>query len=228
MENSCPEDLKNLAREINALIERMDKQVEHVKDQSITVDQLLTQAKKRCDKSGFKAFREKFFPDLGKSRFYELLQVATDKRSLREIRAITRERVARHRAIKAAASVTVTENAASARGSHGETRLRGVAAAHRDARRVECIGQVKRAIEEIMKIVSDLCFDDQDRRMVRHEHEPYLDGFIDERGARRFEPSRFAAIEPTLVTVGPQGNGDSPDKPANDQRPHPKHDLSAA
>jgi hypothetical protein len=71
VENSCPEDLKNLAREINALIERMDKQVEHVKDQSITVDQLLTQAKKRCDKSGFKAFREKFFPDLGKSRFYE-------------------------------------------------------------------------------------------------------------------------------------------------------------
>ena len=68
---------------------------------------MTTQPQLKCDKSGFKAFREKFFPDLGKSRFYELLQVATDKRSLREIRAITRERVARHRAIKAAASVTV-------------------------------------------------------------------------------------------------------------------------
>jgi hypothetical protein len=112
VEDNCPEDLQNLAREINALIERMDKQVEHVKDQSVTVDQLLTQAKKRCDKGGFKAFREKFFPDMGKSRFYELLQVATDKRSLKEIRAITRERVAKHRANKAN-SVTVTEKPSS-------------------------------------------------------------------------------------------------------------------
>src|SRR5262249_11268973 len=58
---------------------------------------------------GFNAFREKFFPDLGKSRVYELLSIATNKKSSEDIKAGTRKRVADHRARKRNDSVTVTE-----------------------------------------------------------------------------------------------------------------------
>ena len=227
VEKECPEALQTLGKRIAAHFDKARKCEAKAEQHYTAIAQLLAKAEEACDGGGFTAFRERFFPNLGKSRVYELLQIATNEKSVEEVRTDTRERVARHRANKATASVTVTENAACPRGPRVETRPRGVAAAHRDTRRVECIVQIKRAVKEIMEIVSDPCFDDQDRRMVRHEHEPYLDGFIDERGTRRFEPSRFATIEPTLDTVGPQGNGDSPDKPAKDQRPHPKHDLAA-
>ena len=65
--------------------------------------------KETCDESGFAAFQEKFFPNLGRSRTYELLAIGTGKKSVEEVRASTRERVARYRASKAA-SVTVTDN----------------------------------------------------------------------------------------------------------------------
>jgi hypothetical protein len=59
---------------------------------------------------GFEAFHSKFCPELGQSRTYELLAIAAGTKTVEQLRAETRERVARHRAEKASSvSVTVTE-----------------------------------------------------------------------------------------------------------------------
>jgi hypothetical protein len=79
----------------------------------------MMEAKELCDGAVFVAFREKFFPNLGKSRVYELLAIANKKKSISTTRARTRERVAKHRKNKAVTtdSVTVTESAE--RDAHG-------------------------------------------------------------------------------------------------------------
>jgi hypothetical protein len=69
-------------------------------------------AKEACEPDGFDAFQERFFPKLARSRTYELLQIATGKKSIEEARASNRARVAKHRAGKFKASVTVTEKPA--------------------------------------------------------------------------------------------------------------------
>jgi hypothetical protein len=81
----------------------------------ISAGQLLVEAKKVCDEGGFDAFREKFCPTLCKSRAYELLEIATNKKSVEEVRTDSRERQKKSRANKKEAtdnSVTVTENEA--------------------------------------------------------------------------------------------------------------------
>jgi hypothetical protein len=75
---------------------------------STTVGQLLAQVQDCCDEGGFHAVREKFFPDLGRSRTFEILAIAAGKKSIEETRASTRERVKRHRARQE--SVTVTDS----------------------------------------------------------------------------------------------------------------------
>src|SRR5262249_28762166 len=91
---------------------------------TISAAQHLARAKERCDDGGFEAFRNKYWPDLGKSRVYELLSIGNEKKSIEEVKASTRARVAKHRAKKreklepeaqegladtAEASVTVTD-----------------------------------------------------------------------------------------------------------------------
>jgi hypothetical protein len=71
--------------------------------------QLLLEAQKLCNEDGFTVFKKKFCPNLGRSRAYELLAIANGKKSIEGTKAGTRERVARHRASKAA-SVTVTDS----------------------------------------------------------------------------------------------------------------------
>jgi hypothetical protein len=104
----CPDLLKGLANRIEEELQKASKCEEEADQHYRTVGQHLLDARRACNAGGFKAFREKFFPELGKSRVYELLQIATDKKSVEEVRASTQERVARHRANKAS-SVTVTE-----------------------------------------------------------------------------------------------------------------------
>ena len=113
IETNCPDQLQRLGKEIAARIRKADKQLEQAENHAISVNQLIAEAKELCDGGGFHAFQKKFFPDLNKSRAYELLAIGTNKKSVEEIRADTRARVAKHRASKAAApnSVTVTENA---------------------------------------------------------------------------------------------------------------------
>jgi hypothetical protein len=111
VENDCPDRLQEIGRQIAARIEKIDKQIVQAENHSISINQLIAKAKELCDEGGFNAFQKKFFPDLGKSRFYELLAIGTNKKTVEEIRASNRLRVAKHRANKAATSnsVTVTE-----------------------------------------------------------------------------------------------------------------------
>jgi hypothetical protein len=108
VEKKCPERLRDIGKLIAARLEKIDKQIEQAENHSISVNQLITQAKALCDEGGFNAFREKFFPNLGKSRVYELLAIGTSKKSVEEVKARTRARVAKYRANKAASSVSVT------------------------------------------------------------------------------------------------------------------------
>ena len=113
VENNCPVMLQDLAKHITAHLEKAHRCEEKAEQHYTTISQYLADAQRTCDEGGFKAFREKFFPELGKSRVYELLQIATNKKSIEQIKANTRERVAKHRAKNATLSVTVTEKPAS-------------------------------------------------------------------------------------------------------------------
>jgi hypothetical protein len=109
----CPKLLRNIGKQLVAHLDKARK-YEEKREQNVTAAlQLLAQAEEVCDEYGFAAFKEKFCPDLGRSRAYELKSIATGKKSIEDIRASTRERVARHRA-KQTESVTVTDSTAPA------------------------------------------------------------------------------------------------------------------
>ena len=114
VENNCPAELQDLGKRIAVDLDKARKCAEKFEQYYTSIDQYLAEAQRICDDGGFKAFREKFFPDLGKSRVYELLQIATNKKSNEQVKASTRERVAKYRAKKATGSVTVTEKPGSA------------------------------------------------------------------------------------------------------------------
>ena len=109
VEQDCPKLLQDLQKRIAAHLDKAGKYEEKAEQHRTSAGQLFAQVKETCDESGFAAFHEKFFPNLGRSRTYELLAIGTGKKSVEEVRASTRERVARYRASKAA-SVTVTDN----------------------------------------------------------------------------------------------------------------------
>jgi hypothetical protein len=105
VEKSCPAKLLSLGERVTVHFkkareyeEKAERHQEKARQHYPTIGWHLAEAKKICDTGGFNAFREKFCPSLGKSRAYELLAIATDKKSDAEIKAATRERVARHRA----------------------------------------------------------------------------------------------------------------------------------
>jgi hypothetical protein len=108
----CPARLQHLGEQITKRFERAREHAKLLDEEVIGLQKLIAEAKELCDKEGFVAFREKFFPNLRKSRVYELLAVVREKKSLADQKASTRERVAKHRAKQAASvnSVLVTEN----------------------------------------------------------------------------------------------------------------------
>ena len=111
IEQDCPAHLQQMGKEIAARlkkIEKIDKYVEQAENHTISITQTIMRAKELCDEGGFNSFQERFFPNLGKSRVYELLAIGTGKKSIQEIKASTRLRVTKHRANKTAASVSVT------------------------------------------------------------------------------------------------------------------------
>jgi hypothetical protein len=110
IEHDCPKLLRDLSKQIAAHLDKARKYEEKAEQHYTAVSQLLVQVRDLCDEAGFDAVRKKFFPDLGRSRTYEILAIATGKKSIEDTRATTRERVARHRA-KQAESVTVTDSA---------------------------------------------------------------------------------------------------------------------
>ena len=77
---------------------------------AISIRRLLAEAAAYCDKGGFNAFRTKFCPSLGRSRAYELLAIASGKKSVVETKAVKAARQAKHIArLKAAVRPSVTE-----------------------------------------------------------------------------------------------------------------------
>jgi hypothetical protein len=111
VEKACPHDLQKIGERITVHLTRAAKCDEKAEQHRVAAGQLLAQAKEACDDSGFDAFRERFFPDLGRTRVYELLAIASGKKTPEEVRAASRERMVKHRAKKAEApaSVTVTD-----------------------------------------------------------------------------------------------------------------------
>jgi hypothetical protein len=105
----CPKLLQNLKSRIAAHLDKAGKYAEKAEQHRTSAGQLFAQVQELCDEGGFDTFRRKFFPELSRSRAYELLAIGTGKKSVEDIRAGTRERVARHRANQAL-SVTVTDD----------------------------------------------------------------------------------------------------------------------
>jgi hypothetical protein len=58
---------------------------------------LLKEAKALCDEGGFKRFKEKFCPSLGRSRSYELFAVSVGRKTDEQTKSETRERQRKHR-----------------------------------------------------------------------------------------------------------------------------------
>ncbi len=113
VEQDCPTQLQDLAKNIATHLDQARKSEEKAQQHYTAAAKYLAQAQAVCDESGFKAFQEKFCPDIGRSRAYELLAVVRGKKTLGEIKDSTRERQRRHRAKKAEQkSVTVTDLAA--------------------------------------------------------------------------------------------------------------------
>jgi hypothetical protein len=102
----CPLIIRDLGERAKAHLDKADKYEEKAEQHKKSLALVLAQAKELCDEDGFDAFRAKFCPAVGRTRAYELLAIATNKKSIEEIRAANRERVARHRA---KSSVTVTD-----------------------------------------------------------------------------------------------------------------------
>jgi hypothetical protein len=109
IKESFPAELEDLGELIAVHLEKSRKYDDKADQHRATAGRYLAQAKDLCDEGGFEVFREKVCPDLGRSRAYELLAIANNKKSVSELRASTRERVARHRANKTE-SVTVTDS----------------------------------------------------------------------------------------------------------------------
>jgi hypothetical protein len=109
IEKDCPVEVQALGNRIAAHLQKMRDyeakahekagvELRKADDHWHTVTQLLAEAKAKCDVGGFKAFKEKYCPNLSRSRIYELLAIGSGKKTLEEIRAEKRESVAKSRA----------------------------------------------------------------------------------------------------------------------------------
>jgi hypothetical protein len=99
---NCPAKLIELGQRVAAHLEKATRCDQKANDHRISAGRLLAEAKKLCDEGGFAAFHERFCPNLGKSRTYELLSIASGKKSAEQIRADNAERNRKHRADKKA------------------------------------------------------------------------------------------------------------------------------
>ena len=100
IETDCPAQLQELGKRIAAYYGKLLKCEDKAEQYKISIDQLLAQAKKVCDEGGFTVFRERFCPNLGRTRAYQLLQIASGKKSVEDARAENAERNRQYRAKK--------------------------------------------------------------------------------------------------------------------------------
>jgi hypothetical protein len=107
--------LEQIGREITARVEKLDKLGAKAADHVDSIDCLLAEAEKLCETAeAFATFKQTHCAELGRSRIYELLAIKDGRKTREEIRALTRARVARHRAGKKAVTdkPSVTSQAA--------------------------------------------------------------------------------------------------------------------
>jgi hypothetical protein len=113
VKEDCPKQLLDLGEQAAAHLTEAYAHKEEYEQRLAKAKEIIGQVRQLCDDDGFTAFyeifHETFCPNVGRSRTYELLAIATGKTSIEAARAETRERVARHRA-KKAESVTVTDS----------------------------------------------------------------------------------------------------------------------
>ncbi len=119
IKKDCPVLVQDLGKLIGVHYDKLVQCEGKAEQHKIAIGKLLMHAKEACDAGGFTAFRERFCPNLGKSRAHELLLIASGKKTIDETKTATRERVKKHRAAKKAAaskvsasSVTVTDDPA--------------------------------------------------------------------------------------------------------------------
>lgn len=93
---NLPARLINIGREVEAKVIKFDTYETKAADMAVSISCLLKEAATYCDRGGFNAFRKRHCPSLGKSRAYELLAIATGKKSIEQSRAEGRARQERH------------------------------------------------------------------------------------------------------------------------------------
>jgi len=100
-----PSRLIDIGREVETKVSKFETYETKAADMAVSIKQLLAEAATYCDRGGFNAFRKTHCPSLGKSRAYELLAIASGKKSVEQSKAQGRARQARHVAkLKAVAS----------------------------------------------------------------------------------------------------------------------------
>lgn len=108
---NLPPRLVTIGKEVEAKVSKFRTYEAKASDMAISIRQLLTEAATYCDKSGFNTFRKKFCPSLGRSRAYELLAIASGKKSADDTKAVKAARQAKYVArLKAAGRPSVMEN----------------------------------------------------------------------------------------------------------------------
>ena len=86
VEQDCPTQLQDLAKNIATHLDKARKSEEQAEQHYTAAAKYLAEAQAACDENGFKAFQEKFCPDIGRSRAYELLAVVRGKRPSERLR----------------------------------------------------------------------------------------------------------------------------------------------
>ena len=98
--------LKKVREYEAAAREKAGVELQKSQDNRDSIAQLLAEAKTKCRGLGFKTFKEKYCPDLGKTRLYELLSIGDGRKTPEKINAAANERKKRHR--EASATVRST------------------------------------------------------------------------------------------------------------------------
>jgi hypothetical protein len=112
IEASCPARLQEIGKEIEARFKKAQKQYQQAENHAIAIRALMDEARALCDEGGFKKFRQRFCPQLGKSQAYVLHAIGTGKKTLAQHRTEQRDRKRKSRAKQKSSSpnsVTVTD-----------------------------------------------------------------------------------------------------------------------
>ena len=79
------ERLKKVKQYEERAAEKAGVELKQAQNHRDSIAQLLAEAKQQCSGLGFKVFKEKYCPDLGKSRIYELLAIGEGRKTTDEI-----------------------------------------------------------------------------------------------------------------------------------------------